>query len=336
MKNKCLASFIIINYNGRRFLERLIRTIKQQTVSSFEIIMVDNASTDDSIEFVAKKFPQVKIIKSTNIGYGRGCNLGSKQAIGDFFVFLNPDIYLEPDYLEKITQFYYQKQKQYRQPIGSINSKFVDFDIEPSKYPDAVSNIIDIFGTPQALNDVSRIEDTFLAFGAAMFINAHTFKVIGGFHPNIFLYGEELDLCWRLKTHGYRNLITNDTHFFHFGGGSFGSNRPKQIALMTYGCFIASFSNYQSLTLLAIIPVYFVYLLLLTLLLPITQKLDFSYSLELLSAFKSFFTDFDSLVKFRRLSQAKRTVTDYKLSKYITPVPSILNRFLGKPVQTSI
>ena len=318
------ASFIIVNYNGKKYLKRLINSINNQTNSSHETIIVDNDSTDKSFEYINKYFPKIILIKSPNIGYGRGCNLGAKYAKGKFLIFLNPDIYCPRTYLNEFLRFYQTSSKQFSEPIGCLGSPSIGFNADLKIIPPANGGIIDIFGTPRESPSPSRVIDTFFSIGTGIFIKRDIFNKVKGFNPNIFLYGEEIDLCWRLKTQGYRHLIDNQNYIFHLGGGSMqGNNRPRQIALMTYGCFISAIENYQNLSLIVILPLYLIYIMLTIICLPIIKNFKLGYSLEMIKIYSEIFKDLKNILDFREFVQKNRTVSDFQLLKYISIVPSV-------------
>lgn len=326
MKNNLLISFIIVNYNGEKYLPRLIKSILTQSNKSYEIIIVDNDSTDNSINKINQDFPTVKIISSPNIGYGRGCNLGAKSANGKYLVFINPDNYLEPNYINNFVSTYEQKKSQYSEPIGCMNCKITNYTARHPKSSITSGSIIDIFGNPRQSPSGRSNDDSFHVMGTGLFIEKRIFNRVGKFNPNFFLYGEEVDLCWRLKTQGYRNIYTDKTLLYHFGGASFGSNRPYQIALMIYGSFLGAFTNYQTLTLFFLLPLYFVYLVLLFILFPLIKKFNFKYSSELVKLFQQFIIDYPRIVSFRRFVQKNRTVNDFKLLKYVSFIPTLFTR----------
>jgi GT2 family glycosyltransferase len=325
MKNLPEISFVIVNYNGLKFLSRLLTSVYQQSNPSFEVIFVDNSSIDDSVKFVSKKFPGVKIIRSANIGFGRGCNLGAGSAVGRHLIFMNPDVYLPREFISKNISFYDLKNKLHPGLVGLIAARYIDYQALPSSRPQIAGTKIDIFGTPQRSFINPYLDDTFGIFGACFFINRHLFNHFKGFNPNFFLYGEEIDLSWRLKTHGYHNFTDQQNYFFHFGGGSdFSQNRPRQVALMTFGCLLASYNNYQTLSLIIITPLYFIYLLILIIILPLFHRFNILYSLELIKSLNNFKHTFSNIKKYRQTSQSGRTVTDLQLLKYFSPIPSII------------
>lgn len=339
MKSSPSASFIIVNYNGEKYLQRLLTSLLDQSNQSFEIIIIDNASTDNSLlkikEFInsLKTCPSGRRVKNfklkinlSNLGYGLGCNLGAKKAVGQFLIFLNPDTFVPPDFLLNYLKFYRQKLTIYPKNIGCINCRIVEYNSPSTEPKDWGGGVIDIFGTPRESTNLQNVDDSFFVFGTALFIDRLLFLKTKGFHPNIFLYGEEIDLCWRLKTQGYRHLIDNRNFFYHLGGGSFGNNRPRQVALMTYGCFIGTVTNFQTISLIFILPLYFIYLISILIFLPTLKGFNFKYNQELFLIFKKLLTDYKSILQFRRFVQNNRLVSDFKLLKYVSIVPSIITR----------
>lgn len=336
MLKKIDASFIVINYNGKKYLSRLIHSIQQQEHRSFEIIIVDNESVDNSVNYLQKNYPSIKLIKSSNIGFGLGCNLGAKYSRGKFLIFLNPDCYVPKQYLSNFLKFYSEKSSSLPEPIGCINCRVVDYHSQTTFSRVCGGGIVDIFGTPRESFNPERIEDSFFVFGTSLFIERKTLLKVGGFNPNIFLYGEEIDLCWRLKLHGYRHLIDNQNFFYHLGGGSFGKDLPRQVALMTVGCLISSMTNYQTITLLLIFPVYLIYLLFLITFLPVYYHFNFKYSLYLLIELKKYIFQIGKILKFRNFVQKTRTKNDATLLRYFSVLPSIIiRRLFHQPVHSS-
>ena len=99
---KDLVSVIIVNWNGRKWLEKCLDSLRVQTYKNFEVIFVDNASTDDSVDFVEKNYPEVVILKSDrNLGFAGGNNLGIDNSKGEFILFLNNDTWVKEDFLKK-------------------------------------------------------------------------------------------------------------------------------------------------------------------------------------------------------------------------------------------
>ena len=103
MSDNPLVSIVIINWNGIRFIDRCIKSVLSSTYKNIEIIVVDNASTDGSPEYVSKRYPNIRLIKNArNVGYARACNIGIKYAKGDIIAILNNDVWVEPSWLEPL------------------------------------------------------------------------------------------------------------------------------------------------------------------------------------------------------------------------------------------
>ncbi len=143
-----MISTVIVNYNGYRFLKRLLQTLSGQTFKQSEIIFVDNSSRDKSVEFIKKKFPKVKIYVIKNRGYGHACNFGAKKARGKYVLFLNEDMYLPKDFLQKMFDNYRQLEKKHKTKIGSLSCKMVNFGDNPHLTSQTYGGLIDIFGFP--------------------------------------------------------------------------------------------------------------------------------------------------------------------------------------------
>ncbi|MBP9817944.1 glycosyltransferase family 2 protein [Candidatus Shapirobacteria bacterium] len=314
-------SFIIINYNGAIYLPRLLKSISDQSESSHETIVVDNGSTDDSIKILSQLNHKFKLVKSTNIGYGRGCNLGASKSIGKFFVFLNPDTYLDRNYQKNILTSYNHSQKKSSLPIGCLNCIICEFDSKLPLTSSKIDSIIDIFGNPRGI-PTTKPNNSFVILGSGLFISHQVFRGIGGFNPNFFLYGEELDLCWRLVINGYRNVSVDRAYIYHLGSGSIGKQRSYQLALMTYGSFLSAFTNYQATSLIFILPVYTLYLIFLALLIPIYLNFNTEYDRHLFKLFKNFIYTFPKIYNFRYQVQKQRTKTDFEIHHYLSLIPT--------------
>ncbi len=318
-------SVIIVNYNGQRFLQRLLDSIQNQTFEDFEVIFVDNGSKDDSINFVKENFPDVKTIQLENKGYGTGCNTGAKIARGEFLIFLNEDMYLPEDFLEKMIAFRESLPDQGK--IGAISCKMVDFEAKPDNFKPTYGAKIDVFGFPvRAKNS----EETFVVSGSPMFIRKDLFLKIHGFNEAIFIYGEDVDLSWRLNIFGFRNYTVNSTYLHHFGGGATGILAPKKVADIVYGAFIPIFTNYSLVALLLILPAFLVFIICFYIILSIA-KFDFGYIFEMFRKIGFFKQNLKRALLMRHFVQTNRKKNDLYLKKYISPLPAfVVNRSLEK------
>lgn len=213
-KLNMLVSIIIVNHNGKRWLKDCFGTIYCQTYKLFEVIFVDNASSDDSVDFVSKYYPKVIIIKNKyNLGFGRANNLGIKQARGEIIFFLNNDTLLKRDTLEKLLIF---KVNNNFNILGPRILNYKGKDIHQGKKPS-----IDYTGY------IGYAKKTFFIDGCALMISKKDFLYLGGFDEKYFMYSEEIDLCWRAHLFGMTIEVCNSTSIKHFAGGTGGTTQYK-------------------------------------------------------------------------------------------------------------
>jgi len=225
--NKNKLSIIIVNYNGGEYILKTLESIEKHPPSlPFEIIVVDNASTDGSCEKVAKSFPSVHLLRlEENIGFGRANNLGVENSSGDLILFLNNDTYVTEDALDSMAEFLKNPK------VGAVGCKLLygngKFQLSFGKDKSFFREIKDKF--------LGRLLEKFYAFrlrgkktsfevdwlcGACIMTRRDVIKTVGGFDETFFLYMEDVDWCKRVREAGYRVLYTTEAEIFHFVGKS--------------------------------------------------------------------------------------------------------------------
>lgn len=211
LSNKAqLISIVIVNHNGKKWLRDCLDSIGKQTYRHVEIIIVDNASIDDSVSYIKKNYPQVKVIMSkTNIGFGAANNLALKATKGEMIFFLNNDTVLENDLLEKL--MYCQKQEK----LNILGPILLDYSGKEIYQSAKLS--IDITGY------IGNGKESFYVDGCAFMIAKKDFLRLGGFDEKYFMYSEEIDLCWRAHLYGMKVGVCNKAKIRHAGGGTGGS-----------------------------------------------------------------------------------------------------------------
>lgn len=227
------VSIIIVNYNTRELTINCIESIYKYTEEiEFEIIVVDNASSDESILAITEKFPQVNIIEAgSNLGFGRANNLGVKNALGEYLFFLNSDTVLIENSVEILLR-HYKYFESTNQKIGILGAILIDSTGKVASLggdlPTAISHIYinfkklasKTYNTGKKIDTKKKIYQVGMVSGADMFIRRETFERIQGFDKEIFLYYEDTDLNKRLKDLGYYHFIDTTTKIVHFEGGS--------------------------------------------------------------------------------------------------------------------
>ncbi len=210
-----LVSIVIPNFNGRHLLADCLESIRCQTYPHREVIVVDNGSTDGSVDWLRREFPDVRVIAlPTNRGFAGGCNVGIRAARGEFIVTLNNDVYLEPTWLEEMVRV-----ATGRADVGMVAARML-FSHNPCLV-DSAGISVDRAGLAWHLNGGSSndlIEDEREVFGpcggAALYRRA-LFDDVGTFDEDFFCYLEDVDLAWRAQAAGWRCLYAPRARAFH-------------------------------------------------------------------------------------------------------------------------
>ncbi len=230
---------VILNWNGKKFLEKFLPTVIANTPSYGQVIIADNASTDDSIAFVKEKFPEVSIIQnSSNGGFAKGYNDALKQIDAEYYVLLNSDVEVAPNWVEPIITM-----MDADKTIAACQPKIKDFNNRKMfEYAGAAGGFIDKYGYPfcrgrvldKLEEDKGQYDDKFEVFwatGAALFIRAECYHAVEGLDEDFFAHMEEIDLCWRLKNRGYKIMVQPKSVVYHVGGGTLNKINPHKTYL---------------------------------------------------------------------------------------------------------
>lgn len=209
------ASVIIVNWNGRHLLKECLDSVFAQKTKDFEVILVDNASTDGSVQFVKESYPEVKLIQnSSNAGFAPANNTAARAAKGEFLVLLNYDTAVEPDWLGELL-----KPLEKDKSLGCTSSKVILYDRR------GLINSAGIFfsfiGVSGSLGDeVPRSAfadptEVFAPSGASFAIRKSLYEELGGFDESYFMYEEDMDLGWRVWNAGFRILMIPSSIVYH-------------------------------------------------------------------------------------------------------------------------
>lgn len=232
------TAVVILNWNGRNFLQKFLPSVIQHSQDHASIIVADNASSDNSVEFLRENFPQVEIIENNeNGGFAKGYNDALARIEAKYYILLNSDVEVTSDWIEPIISLMERDDKIAAcQPvIRSYHAK------ELFEYAGAAGGFIDAYGYPFCRGRIFQdleiddgqyndIKEVFWATGACMFVRADLFKKLGGFDEDFFAHMEEIDLCWRMKHLGYKIMVNPSSKVFHVGGGTL----PKKSSFKTY------------------------------------------------------------------------------------------------------
>ncbi|WP_337865229.1 glycosyltransferase family 2 protein [Ignavibacterium sp.] len=236
--NVVLLSIIIVNYNLEKeiddCLSSLFRTVINHSNNflSFEIIIVDNASPNKSLSQLESKYDNasVKFIYSEkNLGFGKGCNLGAKNSKGQYLLFLNPDTLITEDIFTPVFKLLQEDNKiGIIAPKQQVRKPF--FDFSAGYFPNPIFELLHLFGIGvfsegflmYVLTKISTKSVIFTDWilGAAIFIKREIFEQVKGFDKDYFMFSEEVDLCKRVKSHGYKIAYFHKLKLHHIGSVS--------------------------------------------------------------------------------------------------------------------
>jgi O-antigen biosynthesis protein len=228
-------SIIIVNYNVRYFLEQCLFSIKAASrLATVEVIVVDNNSTDGSVDYLRDKFPEAKFIANDfNAGFSKGCNQGLAIARGEFILFLNPDTIVAEDSLTKCLDFF-----NAHSDAGAIGVHMIDGSgdfLKESKrsFPSPMTSLYKLSGLSMIfpgskifgryhLGHLTENEDheVDVLAGAFIMVRRTVIEKTGSFDETFFMYGEDVDLSYRIQEAGYKNYYFAGTTIIHFKGES--------------------------------------------------------------------------------------------------------------------
>ena len=234
-KNNIALSVVIVNYNVRYFLEQCILSVQNATKNiPSEIIVVDNNSKDESCTMLKEKFPEVVVIENKkNVGFSTANNQGVDKAKGKWILILNPDTVLAEDTLQKLQQFTSEKEN-----IGAVTVKFIDGSgnfLPESKrgIPTPKVAFGKLFGFPKSAKNAyyaSHINENEIGkvpvlCGAFMYVEKDIYQQVNGFDEDYFMYGEDIDLSYKIEKKGYNNYYFGKAKIIHYKGESTVKNK---------------------------------------------------------------------------------------------------------------
>jgi GT2 family glycosyltransferase len=309
-------AIVILNWNGEHYLKQFLPSVVNHSVfPDVEIVVADNASTDDSIEFLITAYPQVKIIKlEKNFGFAGGYNKALKQVKADYFILLNSDVEVTSEWIHPIIN-----RMELDETIAAAMPKIKSFyEKEKFEYAGAAGGYIDAFGYPfcrgRILN-TTETDDTqyntpaevFWASGACMFIRAELFFKSGGFDDYFFAHMEEIDLCWRLHSMGYKIMCFPDVEVFHAGGGTLPYNTPRKVFLNFRNNLLTMYKNLPWTEILPILVTRFIFDLLAAC--SFLLKFKFGCAFAILKAYFSFIANTGKYNDYRKIIKPRSAFT---------------------------
>ena len=238
MRSSPKVAIVILNWNGRNYLEKFLPSVLATTYENIEVIVSDNGSTDESVSFLQINYPQVRLIRlDKNYGFAKGYNLTLEKIKADYYALINSDLEVEPGWLTPIIDLLEQDKLNVAcQPklLSYNNRNLFEYAggaggwLDRFGYPFARGRIFDICEEDKGQYDTT--ERVFWVTGAAMVIRSEAFHEMNGFDNYFFAHQEEIDLCWRMQLAGYNLFACPSSVAYHVGGGTL----PRGNSLKTY------------------------------------------------------------------------------------------------------
>ncbi len=246
------TAVVILNWNGKHHLERFLPSVVKHTKHA-EIIIADNASTDDSLMFLDKNYPQLRIIRNNkNYGFAKGYNKALEQIKSEFdiYILLNSDVEVTENWEKPLIERINKKTVACQPEILSYNEK------NKYEYAGAAGGFLDKNGYPfcrgrifteieSKRKDYTVSKEIFWASGACFTVKSSVFHEMGGFDEDFFAHMEEIDLCWRIKNKGYSILFEPQSTVYHLGGGSLQYESPFKTYLNFRNNLLMIVRNYH-------------------------------------------------------------------------------------------
>lgn len=250
-KNPTAVSIIIVSWNALDLLKQCLPSVAATRYPNLEIILADNASTDDSVAWVREHCPQVKIVQHPeNWAFCRGNNEAIPHATGDYIVLLNNDVEVPSDWLHPLVDLLDRTPD-----AAAVQPKLLQYtDRTQFEYAGASGGFLDKYGYPFTRGrlfftleaDHGQYDDAreiFWATGAAMMIRKSVLDEVGLLDENFFMHMEEIDLCWRMKRAGYSIHVAPQSQVYHIGGASLPQGNPRKTYLNFRNSLLMLYKN---------------------------------------------------------------------------------------------
>ncbi|MBO5131593.1 MAG: glycosyltransferase family 2 protein [Paludibacteraceae bacterium] len=260
------VAVVILNWNGRDMLAKYLPSVVEfSSLPGVEIVVADNGSTDDSLDYLSEKFPMVRqIILPENYGFAEGYNRALRQIDADYFVLLNSDVEVTANWLSPL----YNYLEAHEEVVACQPKIRSVVNPEYFEHAGAAGGFLDKYAYPfcrgRIFSEVEKdegqydtIKEVFWATGACLFIRAKDYFDAGGLDGTFFAHMEEIDLCWRLRSRGKQIVCHPESVVYHYGGGTLNVDSPRKTFLNFRNNLLMIYKNQSEKTLFKILFVRF-------------------------------------------------------------------------------
>jgi GT2 family glycosyltransferase len=245
-------TLVVLNFNGKIRLKRCLDSLLTTNYPNFQVVVVDNGSTDMSVEFVNTNYPNIKVIKHNhNYGFAQGYNLAMDVIDSEYIAFVNNDIIVEPNWLRALIA-----PLRNNKNAAAATPKMLFLD-NPTLI-NAAGGSCDVYcvGLNRGNGEVDRgqydsLEEVFYGNGGALLVKNRVWREIGPFDERYFMYGEDVDWCWRARLRGYKIIYVPNSRVYHQWRGS---RESQMIYVLERHWLSTILKNYSLKTLVFLIP----------------------------------------------------------------------------------
>ena len=247
MSSDPVLTIIVVNYNTREMTLACLRSLRDETRAPYEVILVDNSSTDGSAEVIAAEFPDITLMAETaNHGFAGGNNLAARRARGEYLLLLNPDTVVLDGAVDRLLAF---ARANPQAGIWGGRTLYGDRSLNPASCWGRMtlwnlfcraSGLTGVFPRSELFNseayggwDRSTERNVDIVTGCFLMIRRETWEALGGFDPAFFMYGEEADLCLRARGLGAAPRVTPEAEIVHYGGAADTVRADKMVRLLS-------------------------------------------------------------------------------------------------------
>jgi GT2 family glycosyltransferase/glycosyltransferase involved in cell wall biosynthesis len=242
-------SVVVLNFNGRQDLEQCYASLTKlhYAADRLELILVDNASTDGSVDFIRRTYPDVKVVAlPENVGFGSGNNAGAEAASGTHVVFLNNDMWVDPGLLDGFVQALAARPAAVAAAAKILNWDGTEFDFAGAGLHFSGMGYQEALGQPFDPNRFTEVRPILFACGGAMIVERQTFLDVGGFDGDFFIYYEDTDLGWRLWLLGHEVVFAPNAVVYHRHHGTMNAFADyRKRVLYKRNSMASAFKNYS-------------------------------------------------------------------------------------------
>jgi hypothetical protein len=232
------VAVVILNWNGKSFLEKFLPGVIEHSPEA-TVYVADNASTDDSVEFLQRSFPNIEqILIDKNLGFAAGYNRALENLSEEFFVLLNSDVEVTSNWLQPLIELMDSDDL-----VAACQPKVLQYDRKTHfEYAGAAGGFIDKLGYPFCRGRIfdtlehdsgqyDSVQEVFWATGACLVFRSSIYHKLGGLDSDFFAHMEEIDLCWRTKRAGLKIMVQPKSVVYHVGGGTLSRSNPQKTFL---------------------------------------------------------------------------------------------------------